>query len=79
MQPQNPPVTKISAGRDITGQVVVGDGNLVVSKPAAPDPAPALQQQNTVNDRGTAYSAAHGDIHIHHHKTEDDTSEKSGA
>lgn len=77
MRPNNTPTTEISAGRDINGTVVIGNGNVILSKPADADP---LHQQNTVKDHGTAYSAAQGDIHIHHHGTkEDDTSGESEA
>ncbi|MEY9861106.1 hypothetical protein ABH935_006746 [Catenulispora sp. GAS73] len=81
MATENTAAAKISVGRDVNGQVVIGDGNLIHTSPGKTGPSPTLHQQNTAKDHGTAYSAAQGDIHIHHHDVvgETDASDESDA
>jgi hypothetical protein len=59
--------SRIRIGRDLNGHLVIGDRNTVVvgAETTDPAPTPSLHQDNTAEDHGTVYSAAHGDIHIH--------------
>lgn len=64
----------IRIGRDLNGQLIIGDRNAVTVGTRSTDPdvtpaldQPALDQDNTAENHGTVYAAAHGDIHVNHH------------
>lgn len=62
------PDLKISVGRDLTGQVVIGDdAALSIGTDASGRPT----QSNTAQDDSTIYAVKDGDLHIHHHERSD--------
>jgi len=74
--PKGPAV--VQAGRDITGPVIIGDGNRVVCpappgdpappRGAAPDPgeAPGAVQAGRASLGGTVFQVQDGDMHVHY-------------
>ncbi|MDJ0379333.1 hypothetical protein [Streptomyces sp. G-G2] len=56
---------EIRIGGDVSGPVIVGNGNHVGLGNPAPGPA-GPSQTNTAKDHGTVYAVTNGDMHVHH-------------